>query len=85
MAAAAQPKDLGKRQRKKISYNEANLARNKSSTSDSEYKGSDIIKEDSDDDDEDGSGSGLEPEGLEGEKVNSPFCCSLSRQCWAFL
>ncbi len=68
MAAAAQPQDLGKRQRKKVSYNEANLARDKtSSPSDSDYSGSDAVK-----DDEDGSSSGLELEGEEGKKVSYP-------------
>lgn len=66
VAAAAQPQDLGKRQRKKVSYNEANLARNKTaSPSDSEYSGSDAVE-----DDEDGSSSGLELEGEEGKKVS---------------
>ena len=68
MAAAAQPQDLGKRQRKKVSYNEANLARDKTaSPSDSEYSGSDAVE-----DDEDGSSSGLELEGEEGKKVSYP-------------
>ena len=68
MAAAAQPQDLGKRQRKKVSYNEANLARDKTaSPSDSDYSGSDAVE-----DDEDGSSSGLELEGEEGKKVSYP-------------
>ena len=64
--------DLGKRQRKKISYNEANLARERHiSTSDSEYHGSEA---DGNEDDEDGSGTGthtkdIEAEGEEGKKV----------------
>ena len=76
VAAAAQPKDLGKRQRKKVSYNEAAQARDRTtSTSDSEYKGSDGIEEEEDDDDEDdASGSGLEVEGAEGKKVGCRSC-----------
>ena len=71
VAAAAQPKDLGKRQRKKVSYNEAAQARNRTtSTSDSEFRASDVIEEDDDEDDEDGaSGSGVEAEGADGKKV----------------
>ena len=78
VAAAAQPQDLGKRQRKKVSYNEAAQARDRTaSTSDSEYKGSDGIEEDEDDDDEgDASGSGLEVEGAEGKKVRCWSCSS---------
>ena len=71
-AEAAKPVDLGKRQRKKISYNEANLARDRHiSTSDSEYHGSEA---DGNEDDEDGSGTGthtkdIEAEGEDGKKV----------------
>ncbi|CAK0786707.1 hypothetical protein CVIRNUC_009921 [Coccomyxa viridis] len=70
-AEAAKPVDLGKRQRKKISYNEANLARDRHiSTSDSEYHGSEA---DGNEDDEDGSGTGthtkdIEAEGEDGKK-----------------
>ena len=72
-AEAAKPVDLGKRQRKKISYNEANLARDRHiSTSDSEYHGSEA---DGNEDDEDGSGTGthtkdIEAEGEDGKKVS---------------
>ncbi len=79
VAAAAQPKDLGKRQRKKVSYNEAAQARDRTiSTSDSEYKGSDGIEEDDDEDDEDGaSASGVEAEGAEGKKVRVLRMCTV--------
>ncbi len=82
MAAAAQPKDLGKRQRKKVSYNEAAQARGRtSSTSDSEYKGSDVIEEDDEDDDEDGgSGSGIEAEGADGKKVRLLRLCTVGHR-----
>ena len=65
--------DLGKRQRKKISYNEANLARDRhTSTSNSDYHGSEADEVDGD---EDGSSTGthtkdLEAEGEEGKKVS---------------
>ena len=74
VAAAAQPKDLGKRQRKKVSYNEAAQARDRAtSTSDSEYEGSEAAEEEDDEDDgEDASGSGRDVEGTEGKKVTRP-------------
>ena len=68
VAAAAQPQDLGKRQRKKVSYNEAHQSRDRvTSASDSEYQGSGASEDHGDDDDENGaSGSGLKNEGVEG-------------------
>lgn len=79
VVAAAQPQDLGKRRRKKVSYNETNLARDRAthSTTDSdhEYKGSEEAGADDEDDDEDGSGTGTGTAGTEGEegrKVGRP-------------
>ena len=69
-AEAAKPVDLGKRQRKKISYNEANLARDRhTSTSDSEYHGSEADENNDDEDGSDPHTKDLEAQGEEGRKV----------------
>lgn len=75
MAAAARPVDLGKRQRRKVVYNEAQLGRNKSS-SEGSSSGSEFDADEGAD--EDGSGSGdaslITEEGTDGKQVSCNGC-----------
>ncbi len=73
VAAAAVPVDLGKRQRRKVVYNEVELGRAKASDgSSSSSSGSEFEAEEAaDDEDEDasGDGSGAGEEGADGKRV----------------
>lgn len=80
MAAAARPVDLGKRQRRKVVYNEVELGRAKasdgssSSSSGSEFEADDAADDEDEDGSGDGSGSGLVEEGADGKRVRAhPF------------
>ena len=76
VAAAKKPVDLGKRQRRKVVYNEVELGRAKasdgssSSSSGSEFEADDAAE--AEDEDGSGSGSGVVEEGVEGKRVRTP-------------
>ena len=67
--------DLGKRQRRKVVYNEVELGRAKasdgssSSSSGSEFEADDAADDEDEDGSGDGSGSGLVEEGADGKRV----------------
>ena len=77
LAAAARPVDLGKRQRRKVVYNEVELGRAKasdgssSSSSGSEFEADDAADDEDEDGSGDGSGSGLVEEGADGKRVRA--------------